>query len=188
MKNGFGSKVEKPFAENLSVLVAGPSCGWVAAGLCLAQYLGCLWWEHDWASAYPLILPKENASFQKPFLAWCLESKLICSGHRFSCEGLEPAGGLSSAHTMCLQRNEIIFSFYCSSFQVSMYVTLQCTLANQSNILQHDFFKLSTFIIIEYPLGESSQCSRIVPVNNSGSGWSKQESRMWTWWCDNIPY
>lgn len=69
-----------------------------------------------------------QGKFQKPFLACCIKSKLISSSHRVSCEGSEPAGGLSSAHTMCLQRNEIIFTFYCSSFQVSVYVTLQCTL------------------------------------------------------------
>lgn len=48
------------------------------------------------------------------------------------------------------------------------------------------FFTLPTFIVIKFPLGESSQCSRMVTVNNPGSGWNKQESR--TWWCYNIPY
>ena len=43
-------------------------------------------------------------------------------------------------------------------------------------------FTLPTCIVTEISLGESSQGSRMITVSDYGSGWNKQESRMWTWW------
>lgn len=156
----------------------------------VAEQLLVFSWHSTWA-AYPLILPKENVSFQKPFLAWCIKSKLISSGHRVSSGGWEPAGGLSSAHTMSAEKWNDIFLLLLFIPGVSVCNSPRhpgTTLLIKAIFCKVVYFTWPTFITIDYPLGESSQCSSVVTANNPGSGWNKQESRMWTWWCDKTPH
>lgn len=141
-----------------------------------------------WAS-YPLILPMQNTLFQKACLAWwratasCLNPFLL--GRRVRhlvCR----MGSALPMHDVSAEKWNNIFLLLLFIPGVHICNTdspmHSCSTLLIKAIFCNILFTLPTFIIIEISLGESSQCSRMVTVNDHGSGWNKQESRTWTWW------
>lgn len=91
--------------------------------------------------------------------------------------------------TVCLQRNEIMFSFYCCSLLLPTYITdspvHSCSTLLIKAIFCNILFTLPTFIlliVIEISLGVRGQFSRMALGSDGRSGWEKQESRSEGWW------
>lgn len=91
--------------------------------------------------------------------------------------------------TVCLQRDEIMFLFYCYSLLLPAYITdspvHSCSTSLIRAIFCNILFTLPTFflfIVIGISLGVRGQCSRMALGSDGRSGWEKQESRYESWW------